>query len=166
MRQNCYFHFGKISNLAVRSPQDPAPSITGCVWNRYMHSQTYIVPNIVSRNYLNSESYQKSWILCHSCNKYVFPFCRSHIHERLTISQHALQLQSVLSLPHLESLIHLWAFSTGRTWTYWSRSNKMRATKMLRGLEHLFSEDRLREMVLLSLGKTRLRVALAQHFNM
>lgn len=42
----------------------------------------------------------------------------------------------------------------------------MRATKMLRGLEHLFSEDRLREMVLLSLGKTRLRVALAQHFNM
>lgn len=162
MRQNCYFHFEKISLLAVRSSQDPALSVTSCAQNR-CNTQTNAVPNI-SRNELNSELYQKSWILCHSCNKYIYPFSRSHIHQRLIISEHTLQLESVFSLSHLEFCIHLWGPQDRKDVDLLEQVQR-RATGMLRGLEHLFFEDRLREMVLFSLEKTRFRRDLTATFQ-
>ncbi|KAK4823969.1 LOW QUALITY PROTEIN: hypothetical protein QYF61_008355 [Mycteria americana] len=55
-----------------------------------------------------------------------------------------------LMTPHLEYCIQL-CHSQHKTWTCWSR-----ATKIIRGLEHLSCEERLRELGLFSLEKKRL----------
>ncbi|GAB0175791.1 hypothetical protein GRJ2_000044300 [Grus japonensis] len=57
-----------------------------------------------------------------------------------------LPLYSALMRPHLEYCIQLWGHSTRKTSSCW----------MIRGLEHLSCEDRLRELGLFSLEKRRL----------
>ncbi|GAB0204197.1 mitochondrial enolase superfamily member 1 [Grus japonensis] len=59
-----------------------------------------------------------------------------------------LPLYSALVRPHLEYYVQLWG--PRKTWSCWS------ATKMIRGLEHLSYENRLRESSLFCLEKRRL----------
>lgn len=54
----------------------------------------------------------------------------------------------------VEYCVQLWAPSTGRMWTCCSGPEE--AVRMLRGLKHLSSEERLRELGLVSLEKRRL----------
>ncbi|RMC06623.1 hypothetical protein DUI87_16061 [Hirundo rustica rustica] len=57
-----------------------------------------------------------------------------------------LSLYSALVRPHPEYCIQVWAPQHRKTWTCWSRS-------VISELEHLFYEDRLRELWLFSLEK-------------
>jgi len=75
-----------------------------------------------------------------------------------------LPLYPAVVSPHLESCIQLWSPQHRKDMDLLERVQR-RATKMIRGLEHLSYEESLRELGYFVLEKRKLREALLQPFS-